>query len=299
MPHYFIKSIPLIFVFLWSTGFIGAKFGLPYIEAYSFLTIRFVLVLAILLAIIIGFRVKFFAKISEIIEVLVAGGLMQGVYLLGVFSAIQYGLSAGLTALIVAMQPIFTALIVRRIFHEYLAPRQWFGVVLAFIGVSMVVSHKIMETEIEFGLSYEGLGLAIMALLAITIGTIYQKSHKSQMPPSTVNFWQNVGAIIVVAPFAIIYDSGEIEWSNELLFSMGWLVLVLSIASYYLLILLIKNNSTNKTVSLFFLVPGLTAIWGWLFFGETLGWFEILAIVIASLGVLLARAETKPAEDAL
>lgn len=136
----------------------------------------------------------------------------------------------------------------------------------------------------------------VLALFGITAGTIYQKSHKSQMPLSAVNFWQNMGAMVVVVIFALLYDSGEIEWSGELIFALSWLVIVLSVVAYYLLFMLIKANSANKTASLFFLVPGMTAVWGWLLFGETLGWFEIVAIVIASYGVLLARAEVYEAE---
>lgn len=296
MPQFLIKMTPIIFVFLWSTGFIGAKLGLPYIEAATFLTVRFVAVLTILAVFMLSFKVKFKAEKSDISEAMIAGALMQGVYLLGVFNAIQYGLSAGLTALIVAMQPILTALIVRRIFRERLAPRQWLGVVIAFIGVSMVLSHKIGAYELGESLSFMGLMWVVLALFGITAGTIYQKSHKSQMPLSAVNFWQNMGAMVVVVIFALLYDSGEIEWSGELIFALSWLVIVLSVVAYYLLFMLIKANSANKTASLFFLVPGMTAVWGWLLFGETLGWFEIVAIVIASYGVLLARAEVYEAE---
>lgn len=296
MPPFIIKTIPFIFVMIWSTGFVGAKLGLPYIESASFLVVRFVLVMAILVAFMLSFKVEFLASWQEISKPLIAGGLMQGVYLLGVFSAIQYGFSAGLIALIVAMQPILTALIVRRVFNESLAPRQWFGIAIAFIGVAMVLSHKITSYNIEDSLSLIGLGCAVLALLGITFGTIYQKSHKSQLPLSAVNFWQNMGAFVLVIIFALLLDSGEVDWSGELVFAMGWLVLVLSILAYYLLFMLIQANSANKTASLFFLVPGVTAIWGWLMFGEVLGWFEIAAIAIASLGVLLARAEIKTVE---
>lgn len=291
MPSNIIKFLPVIFVFLWSTGFIGAKLGLPYIESASFLVVRFALVLAILAVFIASFKVRFLTSRRAVFDAMVSGLFMQGVYLFGVFSAIQNGLSAGLTALIVAMQPILTALIVRRLFKEHLAPRQWFGIAIAFIGVAMVLSHKITGFDVEESLSFVGLGFAIMALLGITIGTIYQKSHKSQMDLSAVNFWQNSGAMILVLIFALIYERQEIYWSGELIFALGWLVIILSILAYYLLFMLIKANSVNKTASLFFLVPGVTAVWGWLLFGETLGWFEIAAIVIASYGVLLARAE--------
>lgn len=293
MPPYIIKFIPLIFVFFWSTGFIGAKLGLPYIESATFLAIRFALVLALLAIFIFSFKVKFFVGRRAVAEAMIAGALMQGVYLLGVFNAIQYGLSAGLTALIVAMQPILTALVVRRVFNENLAPRQWLGIAIAFIGVTMVLSHKITAFDVEDSLSFVGLGFAIFALFGITIGTIYQKSHNSKMALSAVNFWQNAGAAVVVIIAALMFDSGQIDWSGELVFAMSWLVIISSIVGFYLLFVLIKANSANKTASLFFLVPGMTAIWGWLIFGEALGWFEIMAIVIASLGVLLARAEVK------
>ncbi len=290
----FVKSMPFVFVILWSTGFIGAKFGLPYIEAYSFLVIRFLLVLLLLTALVLIFRVKLRNNKKHIIEALITGGLLHGAYLLGVFSAIQYGLSAGMTALIVSLQPILTALIVRRLFSERLAGAQWLGIFIALIGVAMVLSAKITAVELQDGLSYYGLGFATLALFSITIGAIYQKHHKGDMDLRVVGIWQYVGGLLVVTPFALFYDSFEIEWSGELMLAMAWLVIVLSIITIFLLLLLIKAQSSNQVASLFFMVPSVTAIFGWLLFGETLGWFEIAAIVIASYGVLLARAPNKP-----
>ncbi|NRA87951.1 MAG: DMT family transporter [Rhizobiales bacterium] len=289
MPQIFVKIMPLAFVFLWSTGFIAAKMGLPYIEAYTFLSIRLLCALAILWLILMFWKVKYIERKEYIFEAIIAGGLISGVYFLGVFSSIQYGLSAGLTALIVSMQPILTALIVRRLFHEKLEPKQWLGIMIAFLGVCMILAHKINADDIEHGLSFIGLAFATMGLLGITIGTIYQKNRKGDMDLRAVTFWQNVGALIVIVPWAIFYDTESITWSYELIFSLSWLVIILSIVTLFLLLMLIKQHSANQVASLFFLVPGVTAVFGWLFFEEVLGWFEIVAIIIASCGVLLAR----------
>ena len=252
MRNLLIKAMPLTFVFLWSTGFIGAKLGLPYIEAYSFLSIRIVFVLAILLALIAIARVRIVDEFENIIHAMISGGLMSGIYLLGAFSAIQFGLSAGLTALIVSMQPILTALIVRRIYHERLDPKQWLGIAIAFLGVCMVLSRKILAVELEDSLSYQGLGFAVFALVAITVGSIYQKSHKGDMDLRTVTFWQNIGALIIIAPCALLFDSGEIIWDIELVFALSWLVIILSIVTMFLLLMLIKAQSANQVASLFF-----------------------------------------------
>ncbi len=293
MPQYFIKIMPILFVFLWSTGIIGAKMGLPYSEANTFLSVRLVLVLALLWLIILAFKIKYIGTKSSIIAAIVSGGLMFGVYLLGITNAIQFGLSAGLTALIVAMQPILTALIMRHMFQDRLAPRQWLGIMVAFLGVTIVLSSKINALNYSEGLSYLGLGFATLALFGITVGTIYQKRHKSQMDLRAISFWQNIGALLIIAPWALLYDTGIIIWSFEFIFALAWQVIILSIVTTFLLLMLIKTQTSNQVASLFFFVPGVTSVLGWLLFNETLGWFEVAGIIIASYGVFLTRNTIK------
>lgn len=280
---------PLLFVLLWSTGFIGARFGLPYIEPFTFLSIRFVLVLILLGGLTMAFRQPWLTKPTAYVHSAVVGMLLHSGYLGGVFLAIDGGMPAGLTALIVSLQPILTALISQWTLGEQIAWRQWLGLGLGLGGVAAVVSDKLLITG-PLLMNPVTLTAAIVALLATTAGTLYQKRFGTGLPLLSSTWMQYLGALVVTAPLAFLYETRVIDWQPALIGAMLWLTLALSIGAILLLMLLIRARSAARVSSLFYLVPPATAIEAWILFGERLGLLAIGGLIIASLGVALVVA---------
>lgn len=277
---------PFLFVLLWSTGFIGARFGLPYIEPFTFLSIRFVLVLLILGGLTVMFQQPWLAQPSAYGHSAIVGILLHSGYLGGVFFAIDGGMPAGLTALIVSLQPILTALISQWALGEQIAWRQWFGLALGLIGVAAVVSDKLMVAGPPL-VTPVTLTAAIIALLATTAGTLYQKRFGAGLPLLSGTWAQYLGALLVTAPLALLFEKQVIDWQPALIGALLWLTLVLSIGAILLLMVLIRARTAARVSSLFYLVPPATAVEAWFLFGERLGWLAVGGLVIASVGVAL------------
>lgn len=277
---------PFLFVLLWSTGFIGARFGLPYIEPFTFLSIRFVLVLLILGGLTVMFQQPWLAQPIAYGHSAIVGILLHSGYLGGVFFAIDGGMPAGLTALIVSLQPILTALISQWALGEQITWRQWFGLALGLIGVAAVVSDKLMAAGPPL-VTPVTLTAAIIALLATTAGTLYQKRFGAGLPLLSGTWAQYLGALLVTAPLALLFEKQVIDWQPALIGALLWLTLVLSIGAILLLMVLIRARTAARVSSLFYLVPPATAVEAWFLFGERLGWLAISGLVIASVGVAL------------
>ena len=267
-----------VFVVLWSTGFIGAKYGLPYAEPLTFLSIRFGAVVALMLAWVLASRATW-PSAAETRALLLVGALLHGVYLGGVFTAIWLGLEAGVAALIVCMQPILSAVLARSMLGERMTRMQWAGLCVGLAGAVLVVSRKLGGGVGDWG----GLGLCIVGLFGISVATIYQKKHCANAPMRAGAVVQYLGALCVVVPLALVFETREVAWTGEFLFALGWLVIVLSLGAVGLLMSLIQRGEASKVASLFFLVPPCTALMAWALFGETLG-------VLAAIGVLLTAA---------
>ena len=275
------QSMPALFVLLWATGFIGAKFGLPYAPPLKFLSLRFVIVIALMTLIALAMRAPW-PRGVQILHVAVAGILLQAGYLGGVFVGIDLGMSAGLSSLIVSIQPILTAL-AGPLFGEPVSRRQWAGFVLGFGGVFMVVYNKI-----DLGVvSTDALIVTLVALLTITAGTIYQKRYCGRQDLRTQSVVQFIAALAVLWPLSLAFETREVVWSGEFLFALGWLVLVLSLGAISLLLLLIRRGAATAVSSLMYLVPAVTVVLAWLIFGETLTPLAIGGMVIAVVGVAL------------
>jgi len=281
------RLYPLFFVFLWSTGFIGAKFGLPYAEPLSFLLTRYGLVIALMTAIALATRAPWPAQPAQWLHIAVSGVLVHAVYLGGVFVAIKHGLPAGITALVVGMQPLLTAFGAGWLLGERVTARQWTGLALGFIGVGLVVAGK-------FGNAPLGPMLipALVALLGITAGTLYQKRFCAQFDLRTGSVIQFVPTALVTAVAVALFEDYRIEWTGEFLFALGWLVLVLSLGAISLLNLLIRSGSAVNVASLFYLTPPTTALIAWAIFGEMLTSTAAAGMVLAVSGVYLV-ARTK------
>ena len=280
----FMKRIyPFLFVFLWSTGFIGARFGLPYSEPLSFLLVRYLCVIALMLAIAVASRAPWPKDPRQWGHIGVSGVLIHAVYLGGVFVSIKHGLPAGIAALVVGMQPLLTAVGAGWVLGERVSARRWFGLVLGFIGVALVVSGK-------FGITAE-LGPMLVpvlaALLGMTVGTLYQKRFCAGFDLRTGSVIQFVPSALVTAIAIALFTRFQITWTAQFAFALGWLVLVLSIGAISLLNLLIHSGSAVNVASLFYLVPLSTALIAWGVFGETLPPISLAGMVLAVGGVYL------------
>ncbi|MFA5913212.1 MAG: DMT family transporter [Burkholderiales bacterium] len=278
-----LQSMPGLFVLLWSTGFVSAKFGLPYAEPLTFLLLRFALVVALMLPLALAMRAVWPQTLAQVGHVAVVGVLMQGGYLGGVFCSIHLGMSAGVSALIVGVQPILTAFASAPLFGERLRARQWAGLALGFGGVLLVVTSRSALT----GITPATLALSLLALVSITAGTLYQKRYCGAVDLRTGSVIQFCAAGVVVLPLALAFETMRVHWTGELIFALAWLVLVLSIGAISLLYILIRKGAATRVTSLFYLVPPTTALMAYAMFGETLNAAALAGMVLAAAGVAM------------
>jgi len=280
------RFYPFLFVFLWSTGFIGAKYGLPYAEPLSFLLIRYGFVIALMTAIALATRAPWPKDPAQWLHIGVSGVLVHAIYLGGVFVAIKHGLPAGITALVVGMQPLLTAFGAGWLLGEKVSGRQWGGLGLGFVGVGLVVSGKLGE-----GALGPMLIPALIALLGITVGTLYQKRFCAKFDLRTGSVIQFVPTAVVTALAVACFEDFRIEWTGQFAFALGWLVLVLSIGAISLLNLLIRSGSAVNVASLFYLTPLSTALIAFAIFGEKLTLTAAFGMLLAVSGVYLVARQ--------
>jgi len=281
------RLAPYLFVFLWSTGFIGARYGLPHAEPLTFLLVRYAVVLALLLALALLTGAPWPRGNRTRGHIAVAGLLVHGLYLGGVFVAISRGLPAGVTSLVVGLQPIFTAVGAGLLLGERTSGRQWLGLLLGFGGVALVLSGRMGAGPAR------SLGPmlipALLALAGITLGTLYQKRFCPAFDLRSGGVIQFSAAGVATLPVALSMERFRVDWSGEFLFALGWLVLVLSLGAISLLNLLIRRGSAVNVARLFFLVPPSTSLIAWALFGEQLAGLALVGMALAATGVYLAR----------
>lgn len=286
-PRTLESLVPLLFVALWSTGFIGAKLGLPYVEPLTFLALRFAIVIVLMLVVVALVRAPWPPSGKAWLHIGVSGLLVHGVYLGGVFIAIGHGLPSGVTALVVGLQPLLTALVAGALLGEKVRLAQWAGLALGFAGVALVVAGKV--STVPGGALVAMLLPAVVALLGITAGTLYQKRFCPAFDLRTGSVIQYVPCAAAMALLAYATESMDVQWSGEFLFALGWLVLVLSLGAVSLLNLLIRRGGAVNVASLFYLTPPMTALVAWAVFGETLSGWALAGMALAAAGVWLAR----------
>jgi drug/metabolite transporter (DMT)-like permease len=281
-----IAAAPMVFVLLWSSGFIGARYGLPYIEPMTFLAVRMAFVVLILGAIALVARARWPSG-PEVGHSLVAGALVHGLYLGGVFTAISQGVPAGISALIPGLQPILISTIANRFMGETVSRLQWLGLLLGLGGVLLVLhDHSIVASGTPLG--WAG---SFASLIGISLGTLYQKRYCGRIDWRTGNLVQYVGAGVLFGLAAFAFETRVIHWTGELIFAIAWLVIVLSFAGVGLMYWLIRRSAATGFSSLFYLVPGVTALMAFALFGERLDWLSITGMVICAAGVVLAKRE--------
>ena len=287
-----IVTAPALFVLLWSTGFIGARYGMPYIEPLTFLAVRmgFAVVIMVAIALLAGTR---WLNANEIGHSFVAGSLIHGLTLGGVFTAISQGVPAGISALILGLQPIVTSVIANRFLGEKIMRLQSVGLVLGLVGVLLVLHDR----TIVLAGSVLGWVASFLSLIGITIGTLYQKRYCGRIDWRAGNLVQYIAAGGLFTLGAVAFETREIHWTGELIFALAWLVLVLSIAAVALMYWLIRRSAATGFASLFYLVPVVTAFLAYILFGERLDALSILGMVVCAGGVVLVnRGAARPVE---
>jgi len=283
-----LAAMPFLFVALWSTGFIGAKFGLPHAEPFTFLFVRCVLTLALLVPLILLLRADWPRGPRLWGHIAVSGLLVHGAYLGGVFYGIYQGMPAGLTALLVGLQPLLTAALAGPLLNERLGKAQWLGLVLGLAGIALVLGGKLDPGETLFqGFGIGALASVLVALAGISLGTLYQKRYCTGMPLLSGTVVQYLATSALVGLGALVFETREIEWTPTFMLTLGWLVLVLSISAILLLMALIRRGEASRVASLFYLVPPVTALEAWWLFDERLPPLSLLGMAIAIAGVVL------------
>ena len=278
------RYAPLLFVLLWSTGFIGACLGLPHAEPLTFLLLRYAVVIVLLAAVAAVMRAPWPKTARAWLHIGVSGVLVHAIYLGGVFVAISRGLPAGVSSVVVGIQPLLTAAVAGWLLGESVTRKQWLGLALGFLGVVLVVQAKFGT---EFG--WSALLPAVLALLGITSGTIYQKRFCPHFDLRTGAVAQFLPTLLLTAIAASMTESFAVSWTGEFIFALAWLILVLSLGAISLLNLLIRRGGAVNVASLFYLVPPTTALLAWWLFNETLTGLALLGMALAVGGVYLAR----------
>ncbi len=294
--HLWLAMMPGIFVLLWSTGFIGAKFGLPYAEPFTFLFIRCVLTLLIIIPLLGLLRAAWPSSPTLWGHAAVTGLLVHGAYLGGVFYAIYLGLPAGLASLLVGLQPLLTAALAFPLLGERLTIWQWLGLLLGLVGITLVLGGKLSpeETGLFEGFGLGALGCVLTALLGISAGTLYQKRFCTGMPLLGGSIAQYLAAGALFGIGALLFETRDVTWTPTFVATLAWLVLGLSIAAILLLMALIRRGAASRVASLFYLVPPLTALEAWWLFDETLGPVALIGMGIAITGVGLVVRGNRP-----
>lgn len=279
--------MPGLFVVLWSTGFIGAKYGLPYAEPFTFLAIRFTLVVALLALIVAVVRPAWPSTPLHWIHSAVVGLLIHGVYLGGVFAALQAGVSPGVSALIVGAQPLLSATLVGRFTGERVTTNQWLGLLLGLTGVALVVWNRLdTSNTAPIGFLFN-----TVALLGITVGTLYQKRFVADTDLRSSGFIQYSAALIMMLLLAFGFETRIVEWTAEFIFALAWLGLVLSLGAVYLLYILIRRGTATRVTSWFYLVPPVTALMAFLLFNEQMGFIAIAGMALTVTAVALVNRQ--------
>lgn len=277
--------LPLVFVTLYGSGFVGAKLGLPYAEPLTFLVWRFAFSSILLTLIAVALHSPWPRTIKEAAHIMVAGLLIQGTFSAGVFIAIYLGVSPAASALIIALQPILTGLGASLILHETVLLRQWLGLLAGLAGVALLVSQNITFNHAQLA----GILMAVVGLLGLTAGNLYQKRFCANMNIFTGGVIQSLTAFSAVFIAALLFESMTITWTGQFLFALTWMAVVVSIGAVSLLYILIRHGEVSQVASLFYLVPVSTAILSFLIYHQTIDRQGIAGIIITATGIILVN----------
>ena len=288
MPRTFgdfaVFAAPAVFLLLWSSGFVFAKLGLQYAEPLTYLAVRMTAVVAIL-AVIIAVTKPKWPNRAGLVHSAAAGFMVHGLYLGGVFISIENGLSAGLAALIVSLQPVLTSTIANRWLGERVAARQWLGLALGLLGVYLVMFEKTGSG----GVTPLAWFAVIVALIGITVGTLYQKLFGGSIDWRPALLIQYGTADILFSLGALAFETRVVHWTPQFLLAVGYLAIVLSLGAMWLYYYLIRRAAATRVVSLFYLTPPITTLMAWALFDERLAPLALLGMAVCVVGVFLVN----------
>jgi drug/metabolite transporter (DMT)-like permease len=280
-PDPLVRAMPAVFVLIWSTGFIVARYGMPHAPPMKFLAMRYALSVLCFLAWALAMRAAWPTGRRQWGHLAVTGVLMHAGYLGGVWAAVKSGMGAGLAALLVGLQPVLTAVWVSSRGGS-VEPRQWAGLALGLIGLVLVVWQKLGLGEV----SPLNLVFCLVALLSITSGTLYQKRFVQPCDVRTANLVQLAAAFVVTLPLALL-ETEAVRWTGEMIGAMAWSVLALTLGGSSLLYLLIQKGAATAVTSLLYLVPPTTALMAWVLFREPITALTIAGMAFTAVGVSL------------
>jgi drug/metabolite transporter (DMT)-like permease len=292
---FLIRLAPAVFVVIWSTGWIVARYAAPYADPLTFLALRYLLAGGVLLALSLAMRASWPSSRRAVGHALVSGVLLHAIYLGGVWWAIARGLPAGVSALIAALQPILTALLAPRLIGEPIQPRQWLGIGIGFVGIGLVLAPKLANLAPgQLSNTLAPVAVNVAGMLSVTLGTFYQKRFIASGDLRTVTALQYAGAFLVTAPFAAMLEPMRIDWNPTVVATMAWSVLGLSIGAIGLLLMLIRQGAVSRAAALVYLVPPTAALMAYVLFGETLNLMQIIGMGLTAIGVILASRRAPP-----
>ena len=281
-----VKIFPFIFILLWSSAFITTKPIIDNSDPFAALAFRFALVAFGFFLFSIYSKQKIFVNKRNFFESFFSGVLFHGFYLGGVFYSISIGMPTAIAALIVTLQPVLTNALSGPILNEKVSTKQWIGVLLGFAGAGLVLGF-----DIGSKIPAAGLIATIIALLAITFSTLWQKKLSNNLPLSVSNMNQAIGGCLFHLLIIILFVDPYIEFSQTFIIAMGHQIFLVSFGAFTILMFLIKNNSASKTVSIFFLIPATSAFMAWLFLNESLTSLDLIGFLITSIGVYIATRD--------
>lgn len=295
-----LRAMPWVFVLIWSTGFIVARYGMPHAPPMSFLAVRYALSILCFLPWILVAGVKWPSNRTQALHLAVTGVLMHAGYLGGVWAAVKAGMGSGLSSLIVGIQPVLTAIWLTSVGGQHVSRRQWLGLLLGFAGLVLVVSRKFGAGGPGDSANWHNLSFAVMALFAITVGTLYQKRFVLPCDVRTANTAQLAAALLVTLPLALL-EAEPMRWTlpggganGELVGAMAWSVLGLTLGGSSLLYILIQRGAAASVTSLMYLVPPSTALIAWLLFAEPITATTLAGTALTAFGVSLVVRSPKP-----
>ena len=277
-------SVGALFIFLWASGFVAAKYGLPYAEPFTLMAARFIVAAVILVPACFLLKASWPKTPQEIAHILIAGFGVQTIYLIGVYYGIWFGISTGVTALVVGLQPLLTAVLAAFILKETVTKRNWLGLILGFAGLGLVILDRILApTDAMLGLT-----MLILGLVGITLGTLYQKKYCGPFDVRAGVALQNIMSCIVMIALAAMFESMVIQWTIDFILAVLWSAAGLSVLAICLYYWLVQRGAAARITSLIYLSPPTTAIMGWAMFGETLSWQTIIGMIVAMIGIAMA-----------
>jgi drug/metabolite transporter (DMT)-like permease len=291
VPKQLERFAPALFVFLWSTGFVGAKYIVPYADPFTFLTIRYVIAATILIAIAAILKQPLKLTRDQVIASVAVGLLLHVIYIGGVFYAVSLGVSAGISAVIVSIQPVLVSILAVPLLGERIRWVQVVGLVLGVTGIALLLLPKVLQGDFSSAISEIGIVICVIALLGTSAGYLVQKKLGGDIPFLTGTGLQYAVSAVVFATLSALTENQRVEWSPEFFFGLAWIVLMLSIGSIVLLYEMLRAGSASKVSSLYYLVPPVAAVQAYFLFDEVIPPIGIVGMALAGLGVVLVMRQ--------